>query len=74
MNPTEYPSLILGKEFTIELSAKGKHIDKKGYRERDYAAYVKEYRVKFPFEVVYAGEKIRKNTWISLKKSRAAFL
>lgn len=73
-NPTEYPSLILGKEFTIELSAKGTHIDKKGYGERDYAAYVKEYRIKFPFEVVYAGDKIRKNTWISLKKSRAAFL
>lgn len=74
VNPTQYPSLILGKEFTIELSAEGKHISQKGYGKRDYAAYVKEYRVKFPFDVVYAGEKIKKNKWISLKKSRATFL
>lgn len=71
--PTEAASLILGRNFTVEISAKGNHIDQKGYGNRDYASYVKEYQAKFPFDVFYGTQFIEKNSWISLKEKVTTF-
>lgn len=73
LNPSRYPSLILGKEFTIQLGAVGNHISEKGYGEKDYTPYVKEFQVCFPFEVQYGTQTIEKNTWVVLKEKKTSF-
>lgn len=73
ITPTKAASLILGRNFTVEISAEGKHIGQKGYGTRDYASYVKEYQVKFPFDVSYGTQFIVKNSWITLKEKRTTF-
>ncbi|MGN0351508.1 MAG: DUF5704 domain-containing protein [Roseburia sp.] len=73
VTPTKAASLILGRNFTVEISAEGKHIEQTGYGTRDYAAYVKEYQVKFPFDVSYGTQFIEKNSWITLKEKATTF-
>lgn len=67
-------SLILGREFEIYISAKGTHIDKTGYGNRDYGSYVKAYQVKFPFEVYRGDSFYARDTWIEWKEDQVFYL
>ena len=73
VNPTAYPSLILGRTFSVTLSSKGKHIDAKGYGTQDYSEFVKEYQVYFPFAVIQGKQYFEKETWIPVKKGETVF-
>ena len=59
-------SLILGREFFVNLSNEGNHISQRGYYYNDYSRYVKKNRVRFPFDVYLSGEYIKENTWIDM--------
>ncbi|MBB6732799.1 hypothetical protein H7C18_17945 [Cohnella sp. CBP 2801] len=67
--PTEGRSaLILDRPFTVTVPTSGQHRDIKGYGNRDYAKYIKDKQVRFPFDV-YSADKstfIPKNTWTSI--------
>ena len=71
----ECASLVLGREFSVEVSNKGEHIDAKGYGTRDYKKYVLHNQVNFPFEVCLAdGSKISADTWIKLEPDKVFVL
>lgn len=72
--PTVKNSLILGREFTVSVKTEGTHINEKGYGQREYAKYVKDRQVCFPFPVLYAGQNIEAESWISLKDGTASFV
>lgn len=71
--PTSYSSLILGRNFTVSVSAIGEHIAEQGYGIRDYNEFVKEYQISFPFDVYYDTQYIAKNNWIKIKKGSTTF-
>nr|WP_237391806.1 DUF5704 domain-containing protein [Paenibacillus dendrobii] len=59
---------ILDRPFTIYMPTSGQHRNIPGYGNRDYAKYVREKQVQFPFDV-YTADKSRfipKNTWVSI--------
>ncbi|MDO7905501.1 DUF5704 domain-containing protein [Paenibacillus sp. JX-17] len=70
---------ILDRPFTIYMPTDGQHRNIPGYGNRDYAAYVREKQVWFPFDV-YNGDKSRfypKNSWITIpvdQKSTTFFM
>lgn len=72
--PTEYESLILGREITVSVQTAGTHIDKKGYGIRDYKKYAEKVQVCFPFPVIYEEMCIEADTWITLKREEVSFL
>lgn len=74
VTPTAYPSLILGRTFSISISAKGTHIDAKGYGTRDYSEFVKGYQVYFPFAVYQGAQYVEKETWIPVSEGETVFV
>lgn len=70
---------ILDRPFTIYMPTEGQHRNILGYKNRDYAKYIKDKQVWFPFDV-YSENKQQfypKNTWISIpvnEKSTTFFL
>ncbi len=73
VNPTENISLILGRGFSVEISAAGEHIASRGYGARDYDTYVRDYQVNFPFAVRYGTQEIAAGSWISLREKKTGF-
>ena len=73
IDPTEYNSLILGRNVAIKVSAYGTHIDAPGYGTRSYEKYVSAKQVTFPFVVTYNGNRIPANTWITLLADVVSF-
>ncbi len=74
IEPTTYASLILGRNITVSVQTRGVHVNKAGYGARDYGKYASKCQVKFPFPVVYDGNTIEANQWITLRKKEVAFL
>ncbi|MCW3793932.1 DUF5704 domain-containing protein [Paenibacillus sp. LS1] len=61
-------STILDRPFTVSMPTNGQHRNILGYGNRDYAKYVRDKQVYFPFDV-YSGDKSKfypKGTWISI--------
>lgn len=61
-------ALILDRPFTVTIPTSGGHKDIKGYGNRDYAKYVRDKQVRFPFDVYKADHAtlIPKDTWTSI--------
>ena len=61
-------ALILDRPFTVTIPTSGAHKDIKGYGNRDYAKYVRDKQVRFPFDVYKAEHAtlIPKDTWTSI--------
>lgn len=61
-------ALILDRPFTVTIPTSGPHKDIKGYGNRDYAKYVRDKQVWFPFDVYNADRTtfIPKETWVSI--------
>lgn len=53
--PTQFISLVLGRQFELQFTDRGEHRNIKGYGMRDYGKYILRREVIFPFEV-YSGE------------------
>ncbi|MEJ9208597.1 DUF5704 domain-containing protein [Paenibacillus larvae] len=76
--PSENRSaLILNRPVIVTIPTKGRHKQIPGYGERDYAKYVRDKQVKFPFDI-YSGDLARfypQGTWISVpvKQEQAEF-
>ncbi|MEF2967921.1 DUF5704 domain-containing protein [Paenibacillus sp. M1] len=61
-------ALILDRSFQIFMPTSGQHRNILGYGDRDYAKYIKEKQVRFPFDV-YTEDKETyyfANTWITI--------
>lgn len=71
--PTKYLSLILGRSFTVGISAQGTHRDAPGYGNRDYQKYVGRRQIRFPFTVYVGDTSCPPNTWIDLPEGRQTF-
>jgi hypothetical protein len=67
--------IMQNKEFCIEVNTSGKHIDEKGYGERDYKSTTDKIEVCFDKDIMIKAEgkdgyeKINANTWITHSKS-----
>ncbi|MCY9663724.1 DUF5704 domain-containing protein [Paenibacillus alginolyticus] len=61
-------ALILDRPFTVTIPTNGQHKDIKGYGNRDYAKYVRDKQVWFPFDVFKADRTtfVPKETWVSI--------
>ncbi len=61
-------ALILDRPFTVTVPTNGPHKDIKGYGNRDYAKYVRDKQVWFPFDVYKADRTtfVPKETWVSI--------
>ncbi|MFJ7891365.1 DUF5704 domain-containing protein, partial [Lysinibacillus xylanilyticus] len=61
-------AFILDRPFTVTMPTKGQHRNIPGYGDRDYAKYIKEKQVKFPFDVYTKTKQgfYPANTWISV--------
>ncbi len=61
-------ALILDRPFTVTIPTSGPHKDIKGYGNRDYAKYVRDKQVRFPFDVYKADRTsfVPKDTWVSI--------
>lgn len=61
-------ALILDRPFTVTIPTSGAHKDIKGYGNRDYAKYVRDKQVRFPFDVYKADHAtlVPKDTWTSI--------
>ncbi|OME50743.1 hypothetical protein BSK66_24860 [Paenibacillus odorifer] len=61
-------ALILDRPFTVTIPTSGAHKGIKGYGNRDYAKYVRDKQVRFPFDVYKADHAtlIPKDTWTSI--------
>lgn len=61
-------AFILDRPFTVTMPTGGQHRDIPGYGNRDYAKYIKEKQVMFPFDVYTATKQgfYPANTWISV--------
>jgi hypothetical protein len=61
-------ALILNRPFTVTIPTSGQHKDIKGYGNRDYAKYMRDKQVWFPFDVYKADRTtfIPKETWVSI--------
>ncbi len=70
----ERAALILGKSFHVLLSAKGHHRSIPGYYYQDYSRYIKSRQVKFPFAVIYNGERQEENSWIEIGEEARFYL
>lgn len=73
IHPTSDNSLILGRDFQIQLSTTGLHQEYPGYGKRDYNKYTKYRQVRFPFPVYYKEQYIAENQWINLEKETESF-
>ncbi|WP_145950141.1 DUF5704 domain-containing protein [Paenibacillus sp. Y412MC10] len=65
---------ILDRPFTVYMPTDGQHRNILGYGNRDYAKYVRDKQVYFPFDV-YSGDKktfYPKGTWISIPVNQTA--
>ncbi|MBW7475223.1 bacterial surface protein [Paenibacillus oenotherae] len=60
--------LILDRPFTIHMPESGQHVNLPGYGNRDYKAYTKQKRIRFPFGVFHAGSNTyyHGGTWITI--------
>lgn len=61
-------AFILNRPFTVAIPTSGQHRSIKGYGSRDYAKYMRDKQVWFPFDVYRADRTtlIPKETWISI--------
>ncbi|MFY0519332.1 DUF5704 domain-containing protein [Lysinibacillus sp. UGB7] len=61
-------AFILDRPFTVTMPTGGQHRDIPGYGNRDYAKYIKEKQVMFPFDVYTATKQgfYPANTWITV--------
>ncbi|MEK4045148.1 DUF5704 domain-containing protein [Paenibacillus sp. FSL H8-0048] len=61
-------ALILNRPFTVAIPTSGQHRSITGYGSRDYAKYMRDKQVWFPFDVYRADRTtlIPKETWISI--------
>jgi hypothetical protein len=71
-------SLVLDRSFYVTLPTTGSHNYIKGYGYRDYAKYINDRQVRFPFDV-YRGSSttgtfIPSNTWTSVSENTQFFL
>lgn len=57
-------SLVLDQLFTITFPTEGWHSELKGYQNRDYARFMAEREVKFPFDVYINNTYYKADTWI----------
>lgn len=65
-------ALILERPFVVTIPTSGQHRNIPGYGDRDYAKYIRDKQVLFPFDV-YNGTQtqfIPANTWISIPVSQ----
>lgn len=65
-------AVILDRPFTVTIPTRGKHVNLPGYGNRDYAKYIQNKQVRFPFDV-YLGHKSQfygKGSWISIPVSQ----
>lgn len=67
-------ALILGKSFSVSLSAEGQHRSIPGYFYQDYSRYLKKRQVRFPFEVIYQGERKKENCWLEIGETAVFYL
>ncbi|WP_442602883.1 DUF5704 domain-containing protein [Paenibacillus sp. KN14-4R] len=70
----ERSATILDRPFTVYMPTDGQHRNIPGYGDRDYAKYVRDKQVWFPFDV-YSGDKsifYPKETWISIPVTQIA--
>lgn len=60
-------ALVLNRSFVIALPTTGKHVNYPGYGHRDYAKYIRDKQVYFPFDVYTSdGTYVPKHTWLSI--------
>jgi hypothetical protein len=61
-------ALILNRPITVTIPTSGQHRDITGYGNRDYAKYIRDKQVRFPFDVYKADRTtlIPKDTWTSI--------
>ncbi|WFB59585.1 DUF5704 domain-containing protein [Paenibacillus sp. BR1-192] len=61
-------ALILNRPFTVTIPTSGQHRDITGYGNRDYAKYIRDKQVRFPFDVYKADgtTMVPKETWTSI--------
>ncbi|WP_157277430.1 DUF5704 domain-containing protein [Paenibacillus taiwanensis] len=65
-------ALILNRPFIVALPTTGKHVNYPGYGQRDYAKYIRDKQVYFPFDVYASdGTYVPKHTWVSIPVSQA---
>ncbi|MCU6711498.1 DUF5704 domain-containing protein [Paenibacillus sp. J5C_2022] len=69
-------ALILDRPFTITIPTNGRHKSIKGYGNRDYAKYMKDKQVRFPFDVYRTDRTtfIPKDTWVSVPVSQTQII
>ncbi|WP_338657305.1 DUF5704 domain-containing protein (plasmid) [Sporosarcina psychrophila] len=71
VSDTDRHAFILDRPFTVSLPTNGQHLQVSmapGYGNRDFAKYVREKQVKFPFDVYTETKQgfYPKNTWITV--------
>lgn len=66
-------SLVLDRNFSVKLPTVGYHSSLKGYQYRDYAKYIENRQVKFPFGVYRGTSYISGNTWVTLSSEETSF-
>ncbi|MDD6038103.1 MAG: DUF5704 domain-containing protein [bacterium] len=71
--PTNFSSLVLGRQFSVGISTVGFHKEQTGYGYRDYAKYVKACQVQFPFEVYENDRYYPAGSWITLSTMPGKF-
>ncbi len=64
----ERKTWILGRNFYMQMSAFGEHLNQLGYGVQDYERYVGKYQVKFPFPVYYEGTYYEPETWLDYEE------
>jgi hypothetical protein len=69
--PSGENAFILDRPFTVETPTSGQHVSYPGYGNRNYAKYIKEKQIRFPFDVYHydSGVKgifIPANTWVDI--------
>lgn len=69
---TCYP-LILDRTFQLTIPTTGEHLYIQGYGYRDYAKYIEDREVQFPFDVYQGKKYYSAYSWISLSNNSADF-
>lgn len=69
------PSLVLDTFFDVKLPTEGTHdMSLKGYKTKDYAKYIKQREIKFPFDVYRSTtDYIKAGTWITVTNDITKF-
>lgn len=69
----ERNALVLDREFVLELTCTGRHLDIKGYGLRNYDNYAAGRQVRFPFDVYHGSRFYPADSWVTIESESTKF-